>query len=77
MSAVHATLEALGVSCRSAPPSDETLKLRIGGQDQRKEVFRGWVEIESFVYHGAHGSFCVMKKDNVRFTIIISCLGSF
>ncbi|KAJ7741771.1 kinase-like domain-containing protein [Mycena maculata] len=57
-------LASLGVACRDAPPSAGALRLRIGGQDARKEVFRGWVEIETFEYHGALGSFCVMQKDN-------------
>ncbi|KAJ7440769.1 kinase-like domain-containing protein [Mycena galericulata] len=56
-------LASLGVTCREAPPST-VLRIRIGGQDTRKEVFRGWVEIEAFEYHGAQGSFCVMQKDS-------------
>ncbi|KAJ7110723.1 kinase-like domain-containing protein [Mycena crocata] len=61
---VNASLGALGVICRQAPPVDDALRLRIGGHDARKEVFRGWVVIESFTYHGATGSFCVMQKDS-------------
>ncbi|KAJ7321709.1 kinase-like domain-containing protein [Mycena albidolilacea] len=58
-------LTSLGVTCKDAPPpaAAGALRLRIGGQDARKEVFRGWVEIEAFEYHGALGSFCVMQKD--------------
>ncbi|KAJ7609587.1 kinase-like domain-containing protein [Mycena polygramma] len=61
---VHEGLTSLGVTCRDAPPTTDALRLRIGGQDARKEVFRGWVEIETFEYHGSHGSFCVMQKDS-------------
>ncbi|KAJ6584208.1 CAMK/CAMKL/CHK1 protein kinase [Mycena sp. CBHHK59/15] len=64
MSLVRDSVQALGVTCRDAPPNEGALRLRIGGQDQRKEVFRGWVEIENFVYRGSSGSFCVMQKDN-------------
>ncbi|KAK7007869.1 kinase domain-containing protein [Favolaschia claudopus] len=58
------SLTALGVSCKDAPPTGFILRLRIGGQDARKETFRGWVEVEPFEYHGALGGFCIMKKDN-------------
>ncbi|KAJ7651929.1 CAMK/CAMKL/CHK1 protein kinase [Mycena rosella] len=58
-------LSALGVTCREAPPGEGgALRLRIGGQDARKEVFRGWVQLESFEYRGAQGAFCVMQKDS-------------
>jgi serine/threonine-protein kinase Chk1 len=67
---VHEGLTSLGVTCREAPPDAGALRLRIGGQDARKEVFRGWVEVEPFEYRGSHGSFCVMQKDNVRETSI-------
>ncbi|KAJ7089095.1 kinase-like domain-containing protein [Mycena epipterygia] len=56
-------LTALGVTCRDAQPAAGALRLRIGGHDARKEVFRGWVELEAFEYHGATGCFCVMQKD--------------
>ncbi|KAF7344003.1 Protein kinase domain-containing protein [Mycena venus] len=49
---------------RSSPSLSSPLRLRIGGHDARKEVFRGWVEVEQFEYHGDHGSFCVMQKDS-------------
>ncbi|KAJ7117208.1 kinase-like domain-containing protein [Mycena crocata] len=60
---VGEALTALGTSCR-APPGPGTLRLRIGGHDARREAFRGWVELEAFEYHGALGSFCVMRKDS-------------
>ncbi|KAJ7725700.1 kinase-like domain-containing protein [Mycena metata] len=64
MPLVQGGLSSLGVTCREAPPSSSALRLRIGGQDARKETFRGWVEVESFEYHGSHGSFCIMQKDS-------------
>ncbi|KAF4586107.1 Chk1 protein kinase [Pleurotus pulmonarius] len=38
-------------------------RLRIGGFDKRKVLFKGWVEVEPFEYRGADGSFCVMQRD--------------
>ncbi|KAJ7054487.1 kinase-like domain-containing protein [Mycena amicta] len=57
-------LVSLGVQIKDAPPNGNMLRLRIGGQDARKEAFRGWVELEPFEYHGSHGTFCVMQRDN-------------
>jgi hypothetical protein len=42
------------------------LKFRVGGFDRRREVFKGWVEIEPFAYNGFEGSFCVLRKEAVR-----------
>lgn len=47
--------------------NEAPLRVRIGGFDRRKEMFKGWVEVEGFVYHGAEGSFCVMQRDQVCF----------
>jgi len=63
MPCVREGLTSLGVACKDAAPAAGALRLRIGGQDARKEVFRGWVEVEPFEYHGSLGSFCVMQKD--------------
>lgn len=41
-------------------------RLRIGGFDKRKVMFKGWVEVEPFEYRGSDGSFCVMQRDEVR-----------
>ncbi|KDR70014.1 hypothetical protein GALMADRAFT_76739 [Galerina marginata CBS 339.88] len=49
----------------------EVWKLRIGGWDLRKQMFKGWVEVERFVYRPTghmgdeeiEGSFCVMRRD--------------
>ncbi|PPQ83836.1 hypothetical protein CVT25_000895 [Psilocybe cyanescens] len=41
----------------------EVYKMRIGGWDARKQVFKGWVDVEKFSYRGAEGSFCVMRRD--------------
>ncbi|KAJ7127342.1 kinase-like domain-containing protein [Mycena filopes] len=64
MPLIQSGLSSLAVTCRQAPPSSTALRLRVGGQDARKETFRGWVEVEAFEYHGSHGSFCVMQKDS-------------
>lgn len=36
-----------------------------GGLDERKEGFKGWVEVEAFRWSGGEGSFCVMRRDKV------------
>ncbi|KAJ6498220.1 kinase-like domain-containing protein [Mycena vulgaris] len=56
---VRAALEALGATCRDAG----ALRLRIGGHDARKEVFRGSLSLKAFAYRGAQGSFCTMQRD--------------
>ncbi|KAJ7710789.1 kinase-like domain-containing protein [Mycena rosella] len=61
---IRADLAALGVTCRDAPSAEGALRLRIGRQDAWKEVFRGWVSLETFQYHEAQGCFCVMQKDS-------------
>lgn len=58
------------VQCKPMPPSTnergvEVHKLRIGGKDARREVFKGWVEVEQFTRNAVQGSFCLMKKDMV------------
>ena len=37
--------------------------LRVGGFDNRRQLFKGWVDVEHFSYRGAEGSFCVMRRD--------------
>lgn len=68
---ITSALTSLGVKLKAADPersadgSSEKLRLRIGGYDARKEVFKGWVELETFTYRGDVGSFCVMQRDQV------------
>ena len=58
------------MQCKSMPPfvnerGVEVHKLRIGGKDARRELFKGWVEVEQFTRNAIQGSFCLMKKDMV------------
>ena len=69
---IQESLEAINVRCKAAPVCEDqsqkgpqSLRLRIGGYDRRKVMFKGWVEVERFVYHGSEGSFCVMQRDIV------------
>lgn len=39
------------------------LRMRIGGHDRRKLMFKGTVELENFSYGGITGSFCIMHRD--------------
>lgn len=68
MTLVIEALEALGVKCKlkEGAVDDATLRLRVGGFDRRKVMFKGWVELENFRYTGTEGSFCIMQRDDVR-----------
>ncbi|KZS90129.1 Pkinase-domain-containing protein [Sistotremastrum niveocremeum HHB9708] len=71
--AIQDALLALGVKTKPPPlpppESDEWNELRkvsmkVGGYDRRKEVFKGYVEVESFEYGSFEGgSLVVMKRD--------------
>lgn len=61
------SLEQLGVKCKMGPAMEGgAQRLRVGGYDRRKVMFKGWVEIERFAYGGTEGSFCMMQRDEVR-----------
>ncbi|KAI5122878.1 hypothetical protein M0805_003330 [Coniferiporia weirii] len=66
MALIVDAVASLGVKSKVAPPDPGTpdrLRLRVGGFDRRKEMFKGWVEAEPFVYRGIEGTFCVMQRD--------------
>lgn len=68
MNEIMAATTALGVKSKPAAPEDSAparLRLRVGGYDLRKQMFKGWIEVEPFVYQGTEGSFCVMQRDQV------------
>jgi serine/threonine-protein kinase Chk1 len=70
MSLIKESLEGLGVKCKLNTKDAKTeeasiLRLRVGGYDRRKVMFKGWVEVEYFGYNGKEGSFCVMQRDEV------------
>ncbi|KAK0438423.1 kinase-like domain-containing protein [Armillaria borealis] len=61
---IQESLEELGVRCKPSPDSSDGVhRLRIGGRDRRKEIFKGWVLVERFTYRGSEGSFCIMQRD--------------
>ena len=75
MSLIKESLEILQVKCKQAPSfindrGMEMLRLRVGGHDLRKEMFKGWVEVERFTNRSSEGSFCVMKRDEVSFFFV-------
>ncbi|KAK1223365.1 Chk1 protein kinase [Marasmius sp. AFHP31] len=58
------SLSNLNVQCRiPAEQPEDMLRVRIGGYDQRKVLFKGWVEIEQFETSSHDGSFVVMQRD--------------
>ena len=68
MPLAKAALEELGVKCKLGEAMEGgALRLRVGGYDRRKVMFKGWVEIERFAYRGTEGSFCIMQRDDVSF----------
>jgi len=72
ISLIQEALEKERVKCKPQPPATnergaEVLKLRIGGFDARRQMFKGWVAIERFVRGSVEGSYCMMRRDEVRF----------
>ena len=60
-------LDELEVKYRGPETTSEgNICVRVGGRDKRKLMFKGWIELEDFEYDGEKGSFCVMKRDQVR-----------
>ena len=58
----------LGIKSKQGAPDEanpERLRVRVGGYDRRREMFKGWIEVEPFVYQSSEGSFCVMSRDQV------------
>ena len=75
MSLVIDAVTALKIKSKVGQPDEgnpERLRLRVGGYDRRKEVFKGWVEIEPYEYQGRDGSFCIMSRDQVMLTLLIT-----
>ncbi|KAF8556043.1 CAMK CAMKL CHK1 protein kinase [Imleria badia] len=63
---VKDSLDALGVKHKDAPViagSKAVHRLRVGGYDMRKIVFKGWIELEVFSRMQVSGAFCVMQRD--------------
>jgi len=72
MKLIHESLLSFNVKCRASDPitrgadkSNMQLRLRVGGMDRRKVMFKGWVVVENFAYGGVEGSFVVMQRDEV------------
>ena len=42
-------------------------RLRVGGYDKRKIMFKGWIELEVFTRSHVSGAFCLMQRDVVRY----------
>ena len=65
---IKVSLEQMDIQYKVAPTEkgDEgTLHLRVGGKDMRREVFKGWIDIEPWTRYGDPASFCVMRRDSV------------
>lgn len=72
MSLIQESLTELGVKWKPPMEVDEGegtekfFRMRIGGHDKRRVMFKGWVVLEHFSYAEHKGSFCVMQRDRVR-----------
>ncbi|KAI9567517.1 kinase-like domain-containing protein [Boletus coccyginus] len=63
---VKESLDALGVKHKDAPViagSRAVHRLRVGGYDRRKIMYKGWIELEVFDRMQVSGAFCVMQRD--------------
>lgn len=64
---LRTALSALHVKSEERQSTNEEgeprMRLRIGGYDKRKVVFRGWVDAEGFERGGYEGSLVVMARD--------------
>lgn len=66
---IKESLDALEVKHKDAPViagSRAVHRLRVGGYDKRKIMFKGWIELEVFSRMQVSGAFCVMQRDVVR-----------
>ena len=77
---IKESLDALGVKHKDAPViagSRAVHRLRVGGYDKRKIMFKGWIELEVFSRMQVSGAFCVMQRDVVRSSCsgLASCVG--
>ena len=59
-------LDTMGVKHRAPDMTSEgVLRVRIGGYDKRKLLFKGWIDLEEFMHDDVVGSFCLMQRDQV------------
>ena len=67
MGLIQDAVQGLGVKSKhgGSDSGSEKLRLRVGGFDRRKEMFKGSIEVEKFSYNGIEGSFCLMQRDQV------------
>jgi serine/threonine-protein kinase Chk1 len=66
---IKESLESLGVKYKDAPAIEgqgAPIRLRLGGYDKRKIMFKGWLEVENYNHSEFSGAFCVMQRDVVR-----------
>lgn len=61
---IHEALEGLGVRCKAS--TSDPSRLRIGGYDNRKVIFKGTVIVEAFSKNSLSGSFVIMSREEVR-----------
>ncbi|KAN0084367.1 Protein kinase-like domain containing protein [Tylopilus felleus] len=63
---IKESLDTLEVKHKDAPliaGSRAVHRLRVGGYDKRKIMFKGWIELEVFTRSHVSGAFCLMQRD--------------
>jgi serine/threonine-protein kinase Chk1 len=50
----------------------ESLQIKVGGYDRRKEKFIGSIQMEHFAWEGGEGSRCVMNRQTVSILVHVS-----
>lgn len=49
----------------------ESLQIKVGGYDRRKEKFIGSIQMEHFAWEGGEGSRCVMNRQTVSIRLCL------
>lgn len=49
----------------------ESLQIKVGGYDRRKEKFIGSIQMEHFAWEGGEGSRCVMNRQTVSILVYV------
>ncbi|KAF9239876.1 kinase-like domain-containing protein [Melanogaster broomeanus] len=63
---IKESLDSFGVKYKDAPAVEGqgvAFRLRVGGYDKRKIMYKGWVEVENYSHPEFSGAFCIMQRD--------------
>ncbi|KAI5986366.1 kinase-like domain-containing protein [Pisolithus albus] len=60
---IKASLDSMNIQHKLAPDAEGQIHLRVAGRDARKQIFKGWIDLEHYTYDGRPASFCIMRRD--------------